>query len=661
MKNKILLLLALLCPVYGFSQVGVSVDGLTLDANGGGAQLGLTGAVSITRPNEAATGTTQFKLVKIVNDPPVAKILATTDTGTGVGICTSGCGTTGNAVIATIGTASCVFDNATTANDYFIASVTTAGDCHDAGNSLGAITTNIIFGQVNATNGSPGTNAVTLTTGDSNNPTAVIKSQKLAGNVGTVTSVSGSAPLGGTVTTTGNITCATCATGPGSSTAGDIATFTNTNGLALQDSGIQVTSAIPSSTISGGIIGGMVANQTTGFTVQPFGAVSAAFGAAAAYPLPDTMFIRNPCMYINGTLADGNYFQEVLVNSGYDVLEHNATGIPKLVVFPGSTAGGYCQSTGYFYGVQLDRIAFVGAPALGSAASSTGTESFSAETICLNPTTGVQASCQPLGGYVNNAPTASQTNYYALAGLSGGNGCTTTEQKCAIPVPFSYTLKYLTLVTSATQSATGTAAFAVRQNGSTPAGEPTITLATNAPTGTRSDLTHSFTGTGTGATPDWLDVQVVDGSGTQATVNAISTVLYPTAPATGLIVFPVGYNGALSASTQYYVPCWSWGVTNMSGTQGYAQCVMPRAGTLKNFSCMIHSAPANTAVATVEKNEVGQAETISITSAAVADTIISDSNGAHAFTFVKGDRIDLSFLTGSSTAGVYGMCSAEVD
>jgi hypothetical protein len=83
--------------------------------------------------NAATTGTTVNKLVILTGAPSTAVIAATTTLNGIQGICLVNCGTTGNAGIAETGIASCVFDGATTAGDYVIASTTTAGDCHDAG------------------------------------------------------------------------------------------------------------------------------------------------------------------------------------------------------------------------------------------------------------------------------------------------------------------------------------------------------------------------------------------------------------------------------------------------------------------------------------------------------------------------------------------------
>ncbi len=110
--------------------------------------------------NEGATGTTVNKLAKLTGAPSTAILIGTGDTSGISGVVVAGAGTTGNALLARAGRASCVFDGATTAGDYVQASATVAGDCHDAGASLP--TANQILGRVLSTNGSGGTFAMTV-------------------------------------------------------------------------------------------------------------------------------------------------------------------------------------------------------------------------------------------------------------------------------------------------------------------------------------------------------------------------------------------------------------------------------------------------------------------------------------------------------------------
>jgi hypothetical protein len=91
-------------------------------------------------PNAAVTGTTLNKLAKLTGNGTVV-LSGAGDIGGVIGICTgntntpgsSACGTSGSSEIAEYGTFSCVFDGATTADDYVVISPTVAGDCHDFG------------------------------------------------------------------------------------------------------------------------------------------------------------------------------------------------------------------------------------------------------------------------------------------------------------------------------------------------------------------------------------------------------------------------------------------------------------------------------------------------------------------------------------------------
>lgn len=114
--------------------------------------------------NEAVTGTTVNRLAKLTGAPSTAIIASTSDTESAVGIVSSGAGTVGNATITIMGQASCVFDGATTAGNYFTISSTSAGACHDAGSTYP--TSGATYGRVLSSNGGAGTYIVELMTPD---------------------------------------------------------------------------------------------------------------------------------------------------------------------------------------------------------------------------------------------------------------------------------------------------------------------------------------------------------------------------------------------------------------------------------------------------------------------------------------------------------------
>lgn len=125
-----------------------------------------------------ASGTTVNFLVKYV---VVGGAVQVVNIGTGdvagiAGICVGNCSTTGSAKIARGGKASCVFDGATTAGDYVVASATglsgsaTAGNCHDSGilgNTNPILVGGQIIGRVATTNGGAGTYVVLMSGVDS--------------------------------------------------------------------------------------------------------------------------------------------------------------------------------------------------------------------------------------------------------------------------------------------------------------------------------------------------------------------------------------------------------------------------------------------------------------------------------------------------------------
>src|SRR5439155_90877 len=130
----------------------------------GGVDLA-TSAVATEVPNDTTTGTTVSKLAKLTGAPSAAIITATTDTAGAFGIVVGGAGTSGNAQIARVGTATCVFDGSTTARDYVVISSTTAGDCHDAGATF-PTSGGQVLGRVLSTNGAGGTYAMILYPGE---------------------------------------------------------------------------------------------------------------------------------------------------------------------------------------------------------------------------------------------------------------------------------------------------------------------------------------------------------------------------------------------------------------------------------------------------------------------------------------------------------------
>src|ERR1700736_4005267 len=110
--------------------------------------------------NASPVGTTTNKLAKLTGAPSTATIAPAGATGGIIGLCVNSCGTHGQANIQIGGTASCVFDGATTAGDYVQNSPSISGDCHDAGATYPA--SGQVIGRVLSTNASAGTRTIDI-------------------------------------------------------------------------------------------------------------------------------------------------------------------------------------------------------------------------------------------------------------------------------------------------------------------------------------------------------------------------------------------------------------------------------------------------------------------------------------------------------------------
>ncbi len=119
--------------------------------------LGATGYLSITVPNESTTGTIQNRLAAGFAGKWQAIIFGAS-TGPAIGIVVSGAGTDGNARIARYGFPSCDFDGPTTTWDYVQPGL--GGMCHDAG--AARPTSGQVLGYVLSSNGAAGTYVMLL-------------------------------------------------------------------------------------------------------------------------------------------------------------------------------------------------------------------------------------------------------------------------------------------------------------------------------------------------------------------------------------------------------------------------------------------------------------------------------------------------------------------
>lgn len=132
--------------------VGVPAAAITIsvpNANHSGVGTALNHPASLDNSVNPATAITADHVIPFTNP---------------IGIVVGGAGTSGNAIIAVIGQAQCVFDGATTAGDYVVVSSITDGGCHDFGSgiAIGYPNDQPVLGRILTTNGGAGTYSMIL-------------------------------------------------------------------------------------------------------------------------------------------------------------------------------------------------------------------------------------------------------------------------------------------------------------------------------------------------------------------------------------------------------------------------------------------------------------------------------------------------------------------
>jgi len=291
--------------------------------------LSTSAAQTFEMCNDSTTGTSLSFLAKLNGANSSCAVKLTTSDVTGaMGVVVGGSGTTGNAVIAYRGYASCSFDGATTGGDYVQISSTNAADCHDAGASYP--TAGQVLGRVLSTNASAGTYTVFLGPDVSGGVTA---SGMTSGNY---PKASGSASLGDSGVTAGpySIPWITVYRGGGSSTFstssnvvklwGVVLTWpltttqvtynistvdTNTSGACNYDLGIADTSGSIKAHI------GSTANQTFGSSGSH--TVSWTGGSTALQPGKYYVAVTTSCTANTAVLSgDGSAASVTFQNAG---------------------------------------------------------------------------------------------------------------------------------------------------------------------------------------------------------------------------------------------------------------------------------------------------------------------------------------------------------
>jgi hypothetical protein len=268
-----------------------------------------TNACSANIPNQSPAGTTQYTATVLVNAPSQAEMASTSNTTGVIGITVSGAGTSGSACIQNWGQALCVFDGATTANDYVVPSTTVAGNCHDAG----AIASGSqILGQVLSTNAAAGTYNLFLTGGGSSGGGAYYSSGvalTVPSTSGTFTAINSTSFGAGVLNTIGKTIRITAQviTQPGTTTNQDSQISFGTS-ASLNGTNINIQSVASASTNSNGTIVLVCAVATTGTsgTISCSGLNGGAQGAFAptavvTADLTSVLYVGTGC-----TLATAN-------------------------------------------------------------------------------------------------------------------------------------------------------------------------------------------------------------------------------------------------------------------------------------------------------------------------------------------------------------------
>ena len=177
MKRTLLTLGAIVTLAIALGFIDSKVNGQSPVAPASSPSLGSTASPSpftFGCPNDGTTGTTAGLVVKLsaantcINET-TGDANASSANGAAIGVCVTGCGTTGSAQIAPLGpVVPCTFDGATTFGHMALLSSTTGGQCKDSGaNTInaGAGNSRYVFGRILDT-GAAGNHNVALSYGD---------------------------------------------------------------------------------------------------------------------------------------------------------------------------------------------------------------------------------------------------------------------------------------------------------------------------------------------------------------------------------------------------------------------------------------------------------------------------------------------------------------
>lgn len=296
-----------------------------------------------------ATGTVVNELAKLTAAPSTATVSAITDTAGIVGICISGCGNSGTALIQSSGTTLCTFDNATVAGDYVVISSTTPGDCHDNGAAYPSLSQNL--GRVLSTNGAAGTYGIILYGGDvktatsGSAPSATIANAGVTGTtLNTLTKLTGN-PSTAVISSSGDTGGAIGITTGGAGTLGSATVQLSGIASCVFDGATSANDYVQiSGTVAGNchdvlttypgtgqIIGRVLSTNASGgtYSILLFGAEIKGggrfFSASGCSPATSTDSNCTGAVNISPAMADTSYIPQLTLNN-------NAVGNPFLSI-----------------------------------------------------------------------------------------------------------------------------------------------------------------------------------------------------------------------------------------------------------------------------------------------------------------------------------------
>lgn len=228
-----------------------------------------------------------------------------------------------------------------------------------------------------------------------------------------------------------------------------------------------------------------------------------------------------------------------------------------------------------------------------------------------------------------------------------------TESDEVVPVPFSGTLSDLCISGDIGTQSGAPLVATVDVNSSPTALSITIPANDFTSAGWYCDHTDSIPITA----GQYIDISMDnESSSTSPTFNSISLNLAPNSPATALIIFPAEATIG-STPTAYLSPYFDagFGIT----TEAKARAPMPRAGIIKNLTCLYNTPPSSGAVVTFYKN--GSPTSLAVTIPSTGSGLQSVVDSSDSVSMAAGDLFDLQINATTGTFPTFSSCSVEVD